>query len=157
MAEPAADRDDDSLLTGLLQSGLMYVAVRALGDPDDARDALQETLARALTTVSQSRCSGGREQFREVIATFTRGIAIAPDGGELAGSTDWLWMSRSRAGRHGACVSVVRAGDRVRRMARVRVYCRRGGVEATALVRAVALRASPHQRMLAGQVEGAHI
>ena len=26
-------------------------------------------------------------------------LSIAPDAGELAGSTDWLWMSLSRAGR----------------------------------------------------------
>jgi len=30
---------------------------------------------------------------------FTRAQPRAPDGGELAGSTDWLWMSLSRAGR----------------------------------------------------------
>ena len=30
---------------------------------------------------------------------FTRAQPRAPEGGELAGSTDWLWMSLSRAGR----------------------------------------------------------
>ena len=30
---------------------------------------------------------------------FTRSQPRAPDGGERAGSTDWLWMSLSRAGR----------------------------------------------------------
>lgn len=32
---------------------------------------------------------------------FRRSQRIAPDAGELAGSTDWLWMSLSRAGRSG--------------------------------------------------------
>jgi tetratricopeptide (TPR) repeat protein len=31
---------------------------------------------------------------------FRRAQPLAPEGGELAGSTDWLWMSLSRAGRH---------------------------------------------------------
>jgi hypothetical protein len=31
--------------------------------------------------------------------SFARAQPIAPDAGELAGSTDWLWMSLSRAGR----------------------------------------------------------
>ncbi|MDA1080810.1 MAG: tetratricopeptide repeat protein [Gemmatimonadetes bacterium] len=31
---------------------------------------------------------------------FTRAQPRAPDAGELKGSTDWLWMSLSRAGRH---------------------------------------------------------
>jgi len=30
---------------------------------------------------------------------FTRAQRLAPEAGELAGSTDWLWMSLSRAGR----------------------------------------------------------
>ena len=30
---------------------------------------------------------------------FTRAQPRAPDAGELAGSTDWLWMSLMRAGR----------------------------------------------------------
>ena len=30
---------------------------------------------------------------------FQRGQPLAPDAGELAGATDWLWMSLSRAGR----------------------------------------------------------
>jgi tetratricopeptide (TPR) repeat protein len=32
-------------------------------------------------------------------AMFTKAQPLAPDGGERAGSTDWLWMSLSRAGR----------------------------------------------------------
>jgi tetratricopeptide (TPR) repeat protein len=37
--------------------------------------------------------------FNAAAAMFMRSQARAPDGGELAGSTDWLWMSLSRAGR----------------------------------------------------------
>jgi tetratricopeptide (TPR) repeat protein len=38
--------------------------------------------------------------FTGAADAFRRGQAIAPDAGELAGSTDWLWMSLSRAGKH---------------------------------------------------------
>jgi tetratricopeptide (TPR) repeat protein len=40
-----------------------------------------------------------RGDFAAAAASFTRAQPIAPDPGELAGSTDWLWMSLSRAGR----------------------------------------------------------
>jgi tetratricopeptide (TPR) repeat protein len=40
-----------------------------------------------------------RGDFAEAAASFARAQPIAPDAGELAGSTDWLWMSLSRAGR----------------------------------------------------------
>ena len=40
-----------------------------------------------------------RGEFDAAAASFTRALPIAPDPGELAGSTDWLWMSLSRAGR----------------------------------------------------------
>jgi tetratricopeptide (TPR) repeat protein len=40
-----------------------------------------------------------RGQFSAAAASFTKAQPIAPDAGELAGSTDWLWMSLSRAGR----------------------------------------------------------
>jgi len=38
-------------LTNLLRCGLEYVALRALGDPEEASDALQETIARTLEAV----------------------------------------------------------------------------------------------------------
>jgi tetratricopeptide (TPR) repeat protein len=41
-----------------------------------------------------------RGDFAGAAASFTKAQPIAPDAGELAGSTDWLWMSLSRAGRH---------------------------------------------------------
>ena len=40
-----------------------------------------------------------RGEFSAAAASFTRAQPIAPDAGELAGSTDWLWMSLGRAGR----------------------------------------------------------
>jgi Flp pilus assembly protein TadD len=40
-----------------------------------------------------------RGEFGEAAASFARAQPMAPDAGELAGSTDWLWMSLSRAGR----------------------------------------------------------
>ncbi|HYE86196.1 MAG TPA: tetratricopeptide repeat protein [Vicinamibacterales bacterium] len=40
-----------------------------------------------------------RGDFAGAAASFATALPIAPDAGELAGSTDWLWMSLSRAGR----------------------------------------------------------
>lgn len=40
-----------------------------------------------------------RGDFNDAAASFAKAQPIAPDAGELAGSTDWLWMSLSRAGR----------------------------------------------------------
>jgi tetratricopeptide (TPR) repeat protein len=40
-----------------------------------------------------------RGEFAAAAASFTRAQPLAPDAGELAGSTDWLWMSLSRDGR----------------------------------------------------------
>jgi len=40
-----------------------------------------------------------RGEFAAATASFARAQPIAPDPAELAGSTDWLWMSLSRAGR----------------------------------------------------------
>lgn len=40
-----------------------------------------------------------RADFGGAVDAFTRAQPIAPDSGELAGSTDWLWMSLMRAGR----------------------------------------------------------
>jgi tetratricopeptide (TPR) repeat protein len=40
-----------------------------------------------------------RGDFNGAAAAFTRAQPRAPDAGELAGSTDWLWMSLQRAGR----------------------------------------------------------
>jgi tetratricopeptide (TPR) repeat protein len=40
-----------------------------------------------------------RGDFSGAAASFAKAQPIAPDAAELAGSTDWLWMSLSRAGR----------------------------------------------------------
>jgi tetratricopeptide (TPR) repeat protein len=40
-----------------------------------------------------------RGEFADAAASFAKAQPIAPDAAELAGSTDWLWMSLSRAGR----------------------------------------------------------
>lgn len=42
-----------------------------------------------------------RGDFAGAAAAFARAQPIAPDAGELAGATDWLWMSLARAGRQG--------------------------------------------------------
>ena len=42
-----------------------------------------------------------RGEFADAAASFAKAQPIAPDPGELAGSTDWLWMSLGRAGRGG--------------------------------------------------------
>ncbi len=41
-----------------------------------------------------------RGDFSGAADAFRRAQPQAPEAGELAGSTDWLWMSLSRAGRH---------------------------------------------------------
>lgn len=40
-----------------------------------------------------------RGEFTEAARLFAKAQPGAPDAGELAGSTDWLWMSLARAGR----------------------------------------------------------
>ncbi len=40
-----------------------------------------------------------RGDFNAAADAFSRAQPRAPDGGELAGATDWLWMSLQRAGR----------------------------------------------------------
>jgi len=40
-----------------------------------------------------------RGDFAGAADAFRRALPRAPDAGELAGSTDWLWMSLARAGR----------------------------------------------------------
>ena len=41
-----------------------------------------------------------RGEFAAAADAFRRAQPRAPEAGELTGSTDWLWMSLSRAGRH---------------------------------------------------------
>lgn len=46
-------------------------------------------------------------EFKDAAASFAKAQPIAPDPNELAGSTDWLWMSLSRAGRKAEAKAVL--------------------------------------------------
>ena len=48
-----------------------------------------------------------RGDFNAAADAFRRAQPRAPDGGELAGSTDWLWMSLQRAGRAAEAVAML--------------------------------------------------
>jgi tetratricopeptide (TPR) repeat protein len=48
-----------------------------------------------------------RGDFNAAADAFARAQPRAPDGGELAGSTDWLWMSLQRAGRAAEAASML--------------------------------------------------
>ena len=48
-----------------------------------------------------------RGEFAAAADVFRRAQPLAPEGGELAGSTDWLWMSLSRAGRSTAAKAML--------------------------------------------------
>ena len=48
-----------------------------------------------------------RGDFNAAADAFARAQPRAPDGGELAGSTDWLWMSLQRAGRASEAVAML--------------------------------------------------
>ena len=63
-----------------------------------------------------------RGDFDEAAASFAKAQPIAPDPGELAGSTDWLWMSLSRAGRHAEAKAML---DRRPEKAVTNAYTRR--------------------------------
>ncbi len=45
--------------------------------------------------------------FAGAAQLFTRAQPLAPDGGERAGSTDWLWMSLSRAGKQAEAAAML--------------------------------------------------
>jgi tetratricopeptide (TPR) repeat protein len=47
-----------------------------------------------------------RGEFAGAATAFARARTIPPDDNELAGSTDWLWMSLSRAGRPAEAAAV---------------------------------------------------
>jgi tetratricopeptide (TPR) repeat protein len=48
-----------------------------------------------------------RGDFNAAADAFARAQPRAPDGGELAGATDWLWMSLQRAGRTAEAVAML--------------------------------------------------
>ena len=70
MAGAEAIRTDASLSDPTLATGLEIIAARALGDRDEAREAVQETLARALEALRQ-----GRIPSDAPLAAFVYGIA----------------------------------------------------------------------------------
>jgi Flp pilus assembly protein TadD len=82
--------------------GHRYLSVREF---DRARDdfsrgnRIDSTIYGIWYHLGIVRYVGG--DFSGAAAAFARAQPIAPDAGELAGSTDWLWMSLSRAGRAG--------------------------------------------------------
>ncbi len=50
-----------------------------------------------------------RGEFDAAAAAFARARPLAPNDNELAGSTDWLWMSLARAGRKGEAAAALAA------------------------------------------------
>jgi tetratricopeptide (TPR) repeat protein len=80
--------------------GHRYLSVREL---DHAMDdltrgfALDSTMYGILYHLGIVRFARG--DFEGAADAFARAQPRAPDAGELAGSTDWLWMSLARAGR----------------------------------------------------------
>lgn len=97
-ARPAAARANEAML--LRWRGHRYLSVRefARADADLTRGlALDSTNYGILSHLGVLRFRQGR--FADAAALFARAQPRAPDGGERAGSTDWLWMSLARAGR----------------------------------------------------------
>ncbi|MEZ4456590.1 MAG: tetratricopeptide repeat protein [Gemmatimonadales bacterium] len=80
--------------------GHRFLSVR---DFDEARTDLERALGIDSTNYGALYHLGivrfARGDFDGAAEMFRRGQPLAPDAGELAGSTDWLWMSLSRAGR----------------------------------------------------------
>ncbi|HMA42583.1 MAG TPA: hypothetical protein VKO86_01105 [Gemmatimonadales bacterium] len=80
--------------------GHRYLSVREL---DHAMDDLTRGLALDSTMYGILYHLGivrfARDDFEGAADAFARAQPRAPDAGELAGSTDWLWMSLARAGR----------------------------------------------------------
>lgn len=80
--------------------GHRYLSVREL-------DRAEEDLSRGSRLDSTSYGSWyhlgivryARGDFAGAAQAFDRALPISPDSGERAASTDWLWMSLSRAGR----------------------------------------------------------
>jgi tetratricopeptide (TPR) repeat protein len=97
-SRPAAARKDEAML--LRWRGHRYISVRefAKADADLTRGlALDGSNYGILFHLGVLRFRQGR--FADAAALFARAQPLAPDGGERAGSTDWLWMSLARAGR----------------------------------------------------------
>ena len=82
--------------------GHRYLSVREM---DRAREDLTRGLRLDSTNYGILYHLGivryARGEFSLAADAFARAQPRAPDAGELAGSTDWLWMSLSRGGRSG--------------------------------------------------------
>lgn len=94
---PAAKRDRAMLLRW---RGHRYLSVREFAKADadlTAGYALDSTNYGILFHLGVLRYLQGR--FAVAATLFAKAQPRAPDGGELTGSTDWLWLSLSRAGR----------------------------------------------------------
>jgi tetratricopeptide (TPR) repeat protein len=80
--------------------GHRYLSVREL---DRALDDLRRGFALDSTNYGVLYHLGivwfARGDFSRAADAFARAQPFAPDGGELAGATDWLWMALSRGGR----------------------------------------------------------
>lgn len=97
-AAATARKNDVAML--LRWRGHRYLSVRefAKADADLTRGlALDSTNYGILFHLGVLRYVQGR--YAEAATMFTRAQPRAPDGGERAGSTDWLWMSLARAGK----------------------------------------------------------
>ena len=93
-----ADAPDDPIL--LAWRGHRYLSVR---DLDAARRDLERG-TRIDSTLYGNWYHLGivrylRGEFASAAEAFRRARPLAPDAAEYTGSTDWLWMSLSRAGR----------------------------------------------------------
>jgi len=89
---------DEAML--LRWRGHRYISVREFAEAraDLTRGyALDSTNYGILFHLGVLNFAEGR--FGDAVNMFTRAQPLAPDGGERAGSTDWLWMSLARAGR----------------------------------------------------------
>lgn len=98
LPKTTATRRDEAML--LRWRGHRYISVRefARADADLTRGmALDSTNYGILFHLGVLRFHQAR--FAEAARIFARAQPLAPDGGERAGSTDWLWMSLMRAGR----------------------------------------------------------
>jgi tetratricopeptide (TPR) repeat protein len=80
--------------------GHRYLSVREL---DRALDDLSRGFALDSTNYGVLYHLGivwfARGDFARAADVFTRAQPFAPDAGELAGATDWLWMALARGGR----------------------------------------------------------
>jgi tetratricopeptide (TPR) repeat protein len=95
---PTASARDRAML--LRWRGHRYLSVRDFvrAEADLTRGlALDSTNYGILFHLGVLRFAQGRHA--EAAKLFARAQPLAPDGGERAGSTDWLWMSLSRAGK----------------------------------------------------------